>query len=66
MKYSVLLLLGMILGCTARGECLKSHTEITWQYFYDSRGMITGMYPQYYNSCDVWQYPNGKPKNAPK
>lgn len=66
MKYFILAVLIGMSGCVDRGKCLKSHLEMTWNYMFDGQGRITGMYPTYYDFCDLWEYPNGKPENAPK
>lgn len=55
------LLLG---GCTDYGECLDGHYQTYMQSQWTGKVMVT--YPVTYWVCDRYEFPEGRPVDAPK
>lgn len=69
MKYLLLCFMLMLAGCVDKGACLKSHKELVLVPIYTttcngSSCMMTliTMIPSEVDHCDLWEFPDGKPK----
>lgn len=51
-------------GCADdRGKCLKSHEEMEMTLVIVGDNQTQMWIPTWYDVCDMWEYPNGKPKH---